>query len=185
VLRSEPIILFRCDQVIFKEDFEMTSPKLAVILVVGFVCLALSPLAAAEEPPAESPLILEPALSTGPAACTGPANLGEAPEPAVLLATAGTCSATADCWDGSQRTCTASGTSAQCSFVDSNCPDQRGYCWSSDEGYKYCPRCPCNAPPCSKYEGQKCKPGTRSPLCDTFGICAHCFCTSGGIYICP
>jgi hypothetical protein len=163
----------------------MIGSKLVVSLVVCLVCLALAPLAVAEEPATESPLALEPALSTPPAACTGPAILGEAPEPAVLLATAATCTATADCWDGSQVTCTASGSSAQCSATDSDCPDQRGFCSSSDEGTKYCPRCPCNAPPCSKYEGARCKPGTRSPECNSFTICVHCFCTTSGVFICP
>lgn len=105
----------------------------------------------------------------------------------IFLAASGTCTATADCWDGSQVTCSAQGTSEDCSFTDSDCDnDVRGHCWSSDEGTKYCPRCPCLAPPCSKYEGGSCKPGTQSPECDAGGgICAHCFCSSSGVYVCP
>lgn len=47
-------------------------------------------------------------------------------------------SCTAYCWNGTSVTC--SGTS--CSEVDSNCNSgQRGYCYGSSSGYKYCPAC--------------------------------------------
>ena len=95
------------------------------------------------------------------------------------------CSATADCWNGSQVTCSASGAIAQCSATDSACPSTRGSCWSSDEGTKYCPQCPCTAPPCSKYEGKSCSPnGAFSPECSEGSICTHCRCF-GGTWGCP
>jgi len=163
----------------------MKGPKLTVALVVCLVCLAIAPIATAEEALQEPEPAAEPADSVAPAVCVTPSEALEIPEDSLFLA-AGSCSATADCWDGSHVTCTASGSSASCSFTDSDCDNNvRGHCWSSDEGTKYCPRCPCEAPDCSLYEGRKCKPGTQSPECNTFGICAHCFCTSSGIYICP
>lgn len=161
----------------------MPGPKVAVSLAIALVCLVFAPVVTAEEAPQEPVLLAEPAVSEA-AVCAGAAEALATPEDPIFLA--GECSATADCWDGSQVTCTASGASASCSFTDSDCDaGVRGSCTSSDEGTKYCPRCPCEAPDCSLYEGRKCKPGTQSPECNTFGVCAHCFCTSSGIYICP
>lgn len=161
--------------------------KLTVALAVCLVCLAIAPIATAEEALQEPVLSAEPDSSVGPAVCVTPSEALEIPDDSLFLA-AGECSATADCWDGSQVTCTASGTSASCSFTDSDCdadPEVRGQCWSSDEGTKYCPRCPCEAPDCSIYEGRSCKPGSLSGECKTFNVCAHCFCSNSGIYICP
>lgn len=164
----------------------MTVSKLATAFAACFVCLAIVPFAAAEETTQEPLFAAEAAVSvTG--VCAAPAVTSDSPRDLIFLA-AGECSATADCWDGSQVTCTAEGTSEDCSFTDSDCdadPEVRGHCWSSDEGTKYCPRCPCEKPDCSIYEGRACKPGSQSPECNTFGVCAHCFCSSGGIYICP
>lgn len=165
----------------------MMGPKVAVALALCLVGLAVVPSVAAEETPQEPVLLAEPSMSKA-GVCAGASAALAAPEAVMVQAVAGECSATADCWDGSKVTCTATGTSASCSFTDSDCdadPKVRGHCWSSDEGTKYCPRCPCEEPDCSIYEGRSCKPGSHSPLCNTFGVCARCFCTSGGIYICP
>ena len=168
----------------------MIGPKLAVSLrfCVSFsvvLCLSLGSTLVAEESAPAPPLVVKPALSVAPSAsCPAPANLLGKPQEPVFLS--GDCTATADCWDGSQKTCSASGPSGECSFVDSNCPTQRGYCWSSDEGTKWCPPCPCEVTTaCSFYEGRKCTPGIPSPTCNESGICAHCFCPSSGRYICP
>lgn len=64
---------------------------------------------------------------------------------------------TADCWDGSWVTCSGS----QCSAIDSNCPSQRGFCWSDAEGTKRCPEC-CHGAFCK--DSSWCCPGC---FCDT------------------
>lgn len=46
---------------------------------------------------------------------------------------------TAECEYGPDQTCT--GTS--CSAVNQACPEERGYCWGSVSGYKYCQSCTC------------------------------------------
>ncbi len=106
-----------------------------------------------------------------------PAQLLEAPQ-AVL---ASSCTVTVDCWDGSQRTCTGS----PCFGYDSDCPSQRGYCYGSTTGFRYCPQCCSSTTPCSKYEGRSCSPnGSRIDCLFEGSGCASCFC-SGGIWNCP
>lgn len=162
----------------------MSPMKTAAALVL---CLALAPGATAGEPVATPQTAVVPTVLPASILCTGPGNLSPAPQTPISLAVTGTCSATADCWDGSHVTCTASGTSENCSFTDSSCPGQRGYCWSSDEGFKYCPACPCSAPPCSEIDGGSCsKPGTYSRTCQLGSNCNfRCICSSSGTYLCP
>lgn len=90
---------------------------------------------------------------------------------------------TADCWDGSDRTC--SGTS--CTAVDSAYPSQRGYCWSNEEGYKYCPVFPTSCPgmSCDDLHGQSCSKFGNTcygplPSCEAY----TCACWNG-VYHCP
>lgn len=162
----------------------MISSKLAISLVL---LLSLAPAVAAGERLLEPESAAAPTGSPPSAVCASPANL-LAPQAPILLA-AGSCTATADCWDGSQVTCSARGSSAQCSFTDSDCPSIRGSCSSTDEGTKNCPACPCSTPLCSDFENKPCgKPGSYSPACHLVegGNCNfHCFCSSTGIYICP
>lgn len=163
--------------------FGMTNRRLALSLIL---CLGLVPLALAEDSIQET---------------TAEESLGCVSQIAFLetiqelgpqeVASGGFdayCSATADCSDGSQVTCSASGASPQCSATDSSCPGTRGSCWSSDEGTKYCNTCPppaCTAKPCSFYEGRSCSPnGSQSPQCKEGNNCFHCVCF-GGTYMCP
>lgn len=167
-------------------------PAISPVLCLAVVTLALAP-AAAAEPPAAPELGLAPALSSAPVVCAAPADLQVAlpaarPEP-VPLAVAGTCTATADCWDGSHVTCTAAGSSENCSFTDSACPTQRGFCWSGDEGAKYCPACinRCTTPSCDTIDGTFCgKPGLYSGACQLGTNCNfHCICGANRTYLCP
>jgi|GEM_PF-2634921 len=164
-----------------------SAPTLALSLVLGltlFLGLPLSSVAVAEEPALE---LAADAPSESPATnlCAAPTDLLAVREAPVLLA--GSCTATADCWDGSHVTCEAQGTSENCSFTDSSCPTQRGYCWSSDEGFKYCPSCPCSAPSCDDIDGDPCgKPGTYSRTCRLGSNCNfRCICSTSGFYLCP
>jgi hypothetical protein len=47
----------------------------------------------------------------------------------------------AECQDGSTVTCTGS----SCNATDASCPGERGSCWGSDTGTRYCPVCTCSA----------------------------------------
>lgn len=47
----------------------------------------------------------------------------------------------AECQDGSTVTCTGS----SCNATDASCPAERGSCWGSDTGTRYCPVCTCSA----------------------------------------
>lgn len=47
----------------------------------------------------------------------------------------------AECQDGSTVTCSGS----SCNATDASCPTERGSCWGSDTGTKYCPPCTCSA----------------------------------------
>lgn len=51
------------------------------------------------------------------------------------------CSATANCWDGSTRSCQGYNSTVSCTAVDSNCPGQRGYV-TCDGTTTLCPACP-------------------------------------------
>lgn len=62
------------------------------------------------------------------------------PEPAVEITRRASCSATADCWDGSSVSCTASGPGVKCSAADSDCPGERGHV-TCDGDTVYCPQC--------------------------------------------
>ncbi len=46
---------------------------------------------------------------------------------------------TAECEYGPDQTCTG----ASCSAVNQACPGERGYCWGSDTGTRYCQSCTC------------------------------------------
>ena len=47
----------------------------------------------------------------------------------------------AECQDGSFITCWG----ASCTATDASCPSQRGSCWGTDTGTRYCPVCTCSA----------------------------------------
>jgi len=161
------------------------------ILASMILCLALVPTAIADEgleptpaAPAENP---EPAATQTPA--TEPpvdcSTLVESPAlpPAPMFAAAGgaalsTC--TADCWNGSSVTCTGS----SCSATDSSCPTQRGYCWGTDTGYKYCPVCCSATLPCWKLDGRSCSPNGSHQQCLDGSHCFSCVCWNG-IWACP
>ncbi len=118
------------------------SPALARALPLAVALLAAAPVLAAGPaptpvaatapmghfvPPDQAPLFA--ALAPAPARA---AHGGDVGNPGAL----GTC--VADCWDGSHVTCTGS----SCSEVDSSCgAGQRGYCYGTDTGYRYCPVC--------------------------------------------
>ncbi len=158
-----------------------------MFLTALILCLALIPVAAAaeDEPAALEPTpeevgqpVTDPAV---PAECSTPTTLQqEQLEPDFLAAAAG---CYADCWDGSRAYCSGS----YCFAYDSSCPSQRGYCYGSSTGYRYCPPCPSDCPsnfPCSKYEGNSCwKQGTRVD-CKDGNFCSFCFCGGGGTWIC-
>jgi len=78
------------------------------------------------------------------ASLAAPLNAPVAPEPAAKgpggLEKA-LCSATANCWDGTTRSCQGNNSVTACVGVDSNCPTQRGYV-TCDGATQYCPICP-------------------------------------------
>jgi hypothetical protein len=82
---------------------------------------------------------------------------------------------TADCWDGTSRTCNAG---SSCMAHDSSCSTQ-GYCWDDVSGYKFCPAYP---PSCDDVQGTKCV--TSNGQCFTGCGVANCFCF-GGYWQCP
>jgi hypothetical protein len=142
------------------------SARLLAPLLVILLSLTLAPAAAADTSAAE-PL---------PAACSMslPA-LDWTPVPAATTA-----ACTADCWNGSQVSCTG----ASCYAVDSSCPDQRGYCWGSDTGYRYCPRCCSSTIPCWKIDGWSCSPDGSHTDCMDGSACYSCRCWNG-TWLCP
>lgn len=116
------------------------------------------------------------ALAAEPAATPAgpPAGCGPWPDLAPALAAqpaepmlSGVC--TANCWDGSTRTCTGN----SCSATDSNCPNVRGQCWSDLEGTKFCPFCPdCALTNCG-CDAQPCVKNSQCGTCDGLA----CFCS--------
>lgn len=84
----------------------------------------------------------------------------------------------AQCWDGSYVTCW--GTS--CTARDSSCPGQRGYCYGSSTGYRYCPPCPCTSP-CSATA--LCSNGSKVSCSGCSGDCYainNCYAYCDGVY---
>ncbi len=72
---------------------------------------------------------------------------------------------TAECQHGPDQTCRGS----SCFAVDQDCPSERGYCWGSDTGTKYCQEClPPERPDCFAKVG--CSPGIVFCMGD---ICAE------------
>jgi hypothetical protein len=153
--------------------------------VAGLVVLVLAAVApaSAEEPSetldlaalAAAPVATPAVAPAPPAGRCGWPDLAPAlvPDP-IEAAVSGSCTAT--CWDTTARTCTGS----SCSAVDSDCPDEQGYCWSNAEGFKYCQTCP--AGDCGS-DGQMCFSNLDCGycmgyqcICRTFGTKKHCVC---------
>lgn len=115
----------------------MNQPNLTRALFLGLSTLALAAMgvapAAADDAPACTPASTATAVSAD-------GSPEQAVETSDGIGAAGTCTATADCWDGSSVTCT--GNQGSCSFVDSDCDPNmvRGYC-EADGTKKYCPPC--------------------------------------------
>lgn len=83
---------------------------------------------------------------------------------------------TAECEYGPDQTCTG----ASCSAVNQDCPGERGYCWGSDTGTRYCDACPC-------FAKIRCPGGTwvtcQGTWCVSF---PDCFVSCNGVeYWCP
>ncbi len=93
---------------------------------------------------------------------------------------AGGCSASADCWDGSTRSCSG-GSGSTCTAVDSNCG-------SGVAGYARCGSSTYNCPPCPSsgcsFNGASCSSSAFCAskcqlICDSpYGFCinGHCDC---------
>lgn len=97
-------------------------------------------------------------------------------------AAAGGCSASADCWDGTTRSCSG-GSGTTCIAVDSNCNSgQAGYARCGSTTYA-CPACPSS---CS-FEGASCTSSAFCAskcqlICDSpFGFCIAGKCTCDGL----
>lgn len=73
--------------------------------------------------------------------CAEPTVSAE-PEPAFEITPQSVCTASANCWDGSTASCSASGPGVTCSAVDSDCDaGVRGQA-TCDGQTVFCPRCP-------------------------------------------
>jgi hypothetical protein len=156
-------------------------------ILAALLCLVLVPLAAGVAAADEQAAVQEPAAPApaappspveAPALCPAPAASPVGPPELAFSATTAICSA--NCWCGADVECSG----ASCYAVDSSCPAQRGYCWGSTTGYRYCPQCCSASTPCFKYEGKGCAPnGSTIPCLEGCG-CAQCIC-SGGTWHCP
>jgi hypothetical protein len=122
------------------------------ILMIAGLCLIALPVLAAQDAPVQPVAELQSPAAT--LSCPATAELPEA----LAISTLSTC--TAQCWDGTTRSC--SGTS--CTATDSACRAwQQGSCWSNAEGTKKCELCPCNrSPHCADLEGTSCGSGTTT-----------------------
>lgn len=90
----------------------------------------------------------------------------------------------AECCDGSTQTCTGS----SCFAVDADCDSgERGYCYGTATGTKYCPDCsapvcepdpPCaEEPHCESLNGSPCSTFMEERSCSfSDGSCGGCFC---------
>lgn len=106
--------------------------------------------------PAEAEVALpKDAEAEGPAENEDPAEIEGPNGDDLLVEVAGSCSATADCWDGSTVSCSTSGGSGGCDWEDSNCPWEHGWvtCGWEEE---HCPPCPCPPPASKCIEGRSC-----------------------------
>lgn len=162
-------------------------PIPSLVAGIAVVLLAAAPALAAG--PAPAPAVAAPSANTMTIAMVPLyAALGQAAQPQAHGGTIpdpgeqGTC--TTNCWDGSHVTCSGS----SCNVVDSNCSGgQRGYCYGSTTGYRYCPACPsCTATATCSSGSVSCSGG---PGCYAINKCyAYCdgvyhWCPSHGI--CP
>ena len=115
-------------------------------LTIAVCCLTLIATAAAADE-AAAPAAPAPAVETVPAMDPPPIPALHA-EPVFMFASARDDDDSyvqsrglwqADCWNGSTVTCTGSFGFGR----DSNCSsNQRGYCYGTTTGYRYCPVCP-------------------------------------------
>ena len=144
-------------------------------LVVSLMLLATPLLAAPPSAPSPTLVTLADIFAPAPMPTAGSGQGGSGiPEPGI----SSTC--TANCWDGSTRTCT--GTS--CSAVNSNCSaGQRGSC-TAGGSTTFCPACPtaktCTAT-CSPSGSVSC----TSPVGDCYKV-NNCYAYCDGIYYwCP
>jgi len=145
--------------------------KKAVILactlaIVSAVCLAQAPSVAPLSAQALAMILGQPA-ATG--SC--PLPQGNAVFAARRPALAKSCSATANCWDGSQVSCSFTGAGGTCTATDSNCDAGVRGSVNCNGTVTSCPQCPCGTPNCCQ--------------CDATGDCfACCRCDGGGAAHC-
>ncbi|HEV8580921.1 MAG TPA: hypothetical protein VGX68_17785 [Thermoanaerobaculia bacterium] len=150
----------------------------ARLILGGTLVLTLFALPAVADPAGPAPDLLAAIFAAPGGACALPM----AAKPSGPGGVGAYSDCTAHCQDGSTRTCTG----GSCSAVDYSCPNQRGYCWSDAEGYKYCPipSCPqtCTAS-CANAGGGSvsCTSYTGDLFCVN-NCYAYC---DGNYYFCP
>lgn len=144
---------------------------LSALLVLSSLSLPASP-AFAEEAAAE----LEPLLAEGSVSTLCPAL--EPAETQIDLAAAGQCQASADCEDGSTRSCTDTSSPYNCSAVDQNCDAGiQGWAQCNGQPKQYCPTCQ----DCSHIK--QCNPcGNAPPTCGC--ICVRGACGRIDAWVC-
>ena len=158
------------------------------LLGVAALLLALAAPAAADSP---TERVWGPTLAVLDGAGAEAVLLGSAPAEGVSAdgpSALGTVEA--DCCDGSTKTC--EGSSGH--FVDADCENgERGYCYTAEEGTKYCPDCSspsctenCSSDPyCQSKHGTSCS-GFNFSTCQIWGSggdCGNCTC-DGSSWIC-
>lgn len=84
----------------------------------------------------------------------------------------------ADCQDGSTVTCTGS----SCTATDASCPSERGSCWGTDTGTRYCPVCTCSATATCAHASPVSCTGTGDSCFAIDGCYASC---NGNLTWCP
>lgn len=146
------------------------------------LCLVALPVLAAQSSASEpaAATVTEPSTALEAPAAPLSCPAAELPD-ALPLSTLSVC--TAQCWDGSTRTCSGS----SCTATDSACRGwQQGSCWSNVEGTKKCPLCPCTRTPhCSDLEGTACGSGTTTcyePTLNCHPLTCSC---NNHVWVCP
>ncbi len=145
-------------------------PMKKLCLVTSLLLLS-SVAFAGENPESADPSQEDAVLSTQTEAAPSP-DIEFEPFGADPVFLAGSCSATADCWDGSTVTCTT--TSGSCDFADSSCPSEHGWatCGSNES---HCPACPCPPPAPKCIENRSCTNPCGSE-CGPAGTCIRGSC---------
>jgi len=119
-------------------------------IALALVLLFLASVAFAEESPAVTNTPTEEAVVSADA-------LPVQTDSPLLVeqAVTGTCTAEADCWDGSTVSCSLSGGSGTCDFADSSCPSEHGWVTCGWQEV-HCPSCPCPPPASKCIDGRSC-----------------------------